>query len=149
MTGKKKILSHAGKEILIKNVVQAIHTYVMSCLILPTNIIHSLNSMGNKKMYWKAWSKLYFEGFNFALITKQCWRTIKSPSSLMATCLQEKYYSTRNFQCSLLGSRPSFFMHRIDNGLSTNISHGKRIPTLRKLTHSPSAYLGDRKKKLS
>ncbi|KAI5675691.1 hypothetical protein M9H77_06641 [Catharanthus roseus] len=120
-------MSHARKEILIKNFVQAIPSYVMSCFLLPTNIIHSLNSIGDKKICWKAWN---FERLNFALLAKQCWCIIKSPSSLMTTCLQENLLVGRNLLS--LGLR-----HCIGNGLSPNTSHGKWIPTLRKLTPSP------------
>lgn len=42
---KEKVLSQGGKEVLINNVVQAIPTYVMSCFLLLSNIINSLNSM--------------------------------------------------------------------------------------------------------
>lgn len=62
---KEKVLSQVGKEILIKNVIQAITTYIMSCFLLPISIIRSLNSIVLqfflvvlrviKKMCWKSW----------------------------------------------------------------------------------------------
>ncbi|GKV21663.1 hypothetical protein SLEP1_g31620 [Rubroshorea leprosula] len=42
---KTKLLSRAGKEILIKAVVQAILTYCMGCFKLPQDFLQSLNSI--------------------------------------------------------------------------------------------------------
>ncbi|KAI5663685.1 hypothetical protein M9H77_23008 [Catharanthus roseus] len=42
---EKKVLSLGGKKILIKNAVQVIPAYVMSCFLLPVHLIRSLNSM--------------------------------------------------------------------------------------------------------
>lgn len=48
---KEKFLSQAGKEILIKAVVQALHTYCMSVFRLPQTLCKSLNSLMNK-LWW-------------------------------------------------------------------------------------------------
>lgn len=42
---KEKVLSHAANEVLIKSVVQAILSYVMSCFLLPTYILKYLTFM--------------------------------------------------------------------------------------------------------
>lgn len=111
--------SYKQIKVLIKNVVQAIPTYVMSCFLLPTSVIRSLNSIllqlfqgsseGSKKICWKSWKNLCkpknkgrggggvgmrfrdFEGFNFVILTKQYWHIITSPSSLVEKFLQAKY----------------------------------------------------------
>jgi hypothetical protein len=59
---KEKFLSHAGKEILLKVVIQAIPTYTMSVFLLPKTLCNDINSMmsrfwwghkeNDKKMAW-------------------------------------------------------------------------------------------------
>lgn len=88
---KEKILSQAGRVILIKNIVQAIPTYAISCFLFPVSIIRSLNSIV-LQFFWvglrvtknfvgnlgkiftnlKIWGMSFkdFEGFKFALLAK-------------------------------------------------------------------------------
>ena len=47
---KEKILSHAGREVLIKSVIQAIPTYTMSCFKLPKGLVKELEVLIRK--YW-------------------------------------------------------------------------------------------------
>ena len=90
---KGKLLSSAGREILIKAVARATPTYTMSCFKLLDSICRELNAMmssfwwGQKdkerKMVWIAWEKLCIlkeEGgtgfgdlrvFNLTLFAKQ------------------------------------------------------------------------------
>ena len=59
----KKLLSRAGKAVLIQSVPQAIPLYVMSCFKLPTDFVHELNmiiagywwgdSSIKKKIHWR------------------------------------------------------------------------------------------------
>ena len=42
---KEKLLSKAGKEVLIKDVAQAIPTYTMSCFKIPDSLCDDLTSM--------------------------------------------------------------------------------------------------------
>ena len=42
---KEKLLSQAGREILIKSVIQAIPTYSMSCFKLPKGLIMNIEAM--------------------------------------------------------------------------------------------------------
>ena len=53
LTGwKEKFLSMAGKEILIKAVVQALPTHTMSCFLLPKSLCDELNSMVSN-FWWR------------------------------------------------------------------------------------------------
>ncbi|GAU36575.1 hypothetical protein TSUD_362450 [Trifolium subterraneum] len=94
-----RALSKAGKEIMIKSVLQAIPSYVMSMFILPTSLIDDIEKMinafwwrsgtinnnnnNNKGIHWLAWERLAcpkargglgfrnFEAFNKAMVAKQ------------------------------------------------------------------------------
>ncbi len=43
---KEKLLSQAGHEVLIKAVIQAIPTYVMSCFKFPVKLCSEISAMG-------------------------------------------------------------------------------------------------------
>jgi hypothetical protein len=134
---KEKFLSQAGREILIKAVVQAIPTYSMSVFRLPKKLCSSLNSMitrfwwGHsdeaKHISWMSWgrlgkSKLHggmgfrdLEAFNVALLAKQGWRLVKYPDSLVARVFKEKYYPKGEFLQANLGMKPSYAWRSIFN----------------------------------
>ena len=90
---KGKLLSKAGKEVLIKVVAQAILTYTMSVFKLPKSLCEDLTSMihnfwwgqrtDKRKIAWMSWEKLCapkscggmgfkkLKEFNLALLAKQ------------------------------------------------------------------------------
>lgn len=91
---RNKFLSKAGKEVLLKSVIQSISSYVMSVFLLPQLTCDDLEKMmnsfwwgngGNYKIgvQWKKWGRLFvgkskgglgFERihyFNVAILTKQ------------------------------------------------------------------------------
>ena len=63
-----KLLSQAGREVLIKAVIQAIPTYAMGCFKLPLSLCHEIETMikkfwwgqrGDKrKIHWLKWDEL-------------------------------------------------------------------------------------------
>ena len=62
------MLSQAGREILVKVVIQAIPTYTMSCFKLPKGLINEIKALISKfwwgyrgdqrKIHWIAWDKM-------------------------------------------------------------------------------------------
>ena len=64
----KKILSHAGREVLIKSVIQAISTCTMSCFKLPKGLVKELEVLirkfwwgyygDSRKVHWVNWKRL-------------------------------------------------------------------------------------------
>jgi hypothetical protein len=125
---KLKLLSQAGREIMLKAVVQAILTYCMSVFKLPKSLCGKINSLmqkfwwGESKISWMSWTKMGmskargglgfwdFTCFNKALLAKQCWRLWHMPDSLVANILRSKYYANGSILDAKLGSKLSFHM---------------------------------------
>jgi hypothetical protein len=127
---KLKFLSEAGKEVLLKAVIQAIPSYCMSIFLLPKCLCVDINSHMRKFWWgaqekerginWMSWDKLGrakkvggmgfrdFQAFNMALLAKQGWRLWKHPESLVAKIMQAKYYPHGTFLDAKVGGRPSF-----------------------------------------
>jgi hypothetical protein len=153
---KIKFLSQAGREILLKAVVQAIPTYCMSVFKLPKALCSEINSMmakifwGHKdrdnRIHWKSWTKLCFSKsqggmgfrdlsvFNKALLAKQVWRLWKIPDSLTARIMKAKYFPDCSVLDASLGKKPSFAWRSIQSssdlvkeGLVWRVGNGKNI----------------------
>lgn len=125
-----KFLSKGGKEVLLKLVAQALPTYVMSCFLLPKEIIKKLQGAiakfwwstkaNNRGLLWIAWEKIckpYDKGglgfrdlsdFNLALLAKQLWRLLQHPTSLLARVLKSRYYRHTNLMEVKTSNSPSF-----------------------------------------
>lgn len=116
---KNIFLSQAGKDVLLKSVIDALPVFTMSCLRLPKNLCKQLESLAAKfwwgntekaqnKLHWKSWNKLArpkedggigfkdFSDFNSALLAKQLWRLITHPNLLMSKVI---FSSWRTVQC--------------------------------------------------
>jgi hypothetical protein len=115
---------------MIKAVIQAIPTYVMSCFWLPAGIHDKMRSVisnrwwgvedGKKKMHWRSWEWLTTPKtmggmgfrdmvlFNQAMLGKQCWRIITEPDSLCARVLKGRYFPHTSF-CNASTPRSSSY----------------------------------------
>ncbi|KAL9669538.1 hypothetical protein QQ045_007085 [Rhodiola kirilowii] len=134
---KEQTLSMAGKETLIKSVLQTIPTYAMMCFKLPVYLCKRLagivskywwnNKGGDKCIYWGSYKLLCkpkevgglgwrdFELFNEALLAKQVWRSQSDLDALVSRMLKAKYFSDSNVLQSQLGNRPSLAWRSIWN----------------------------------
>ena len=99
-------LSKAGKEVMIKFVIQSIPSYIISIYLMPNSVIYDIENMVNafwwggrsnnreiKCMAWKrvAYPKEFgwmgfrnFKAFNLAMAAKQGWGFLFKPESLVA-----------------------------------------------------------------
>ncbi|GAU48907.1 hypothetical protein TSUD_99640 [Trifolium subterraneum] len=128
-----RALSKAGKEIMIKSVLQAIPSYVMSMFILPASLIDDIEKMINA-FWWRggstnnntkcihrlAWERLAcpkahgglgfrnFEAFNKAMVAKQVWNIFQNPNSLVAKLIKARYFPHSSLFEASLGYNPSF-----------------------------------------
>ncbi|XP_027166037.1 uncharacterized protein LOC113766004 [Coffea eugenioides] len=124
---KNKLLSAAGKEVMLKSVVMAMPTYTMSCFKIPKQICKEVNAVmanywwgeanGRNKMHWRAWDKMSLDrkegglgfhelgAFNTALLGKQVWRLITQPNLLVSKVLKDKYHPKQSLlKCKVAGN---------------------------------------------
>ncbi|XP_019175849.1 PREDICTED: uncharacterized protein LOC109171175 [Ipomoea nil] len=131
----KRLLSRAGKEVLLKSVAQAMPTYTMSIYLLPTTLCASLERLMNRywwgqngsdsSIHWLAWDRMCkpkkFGGmgfkrlheFNLALLAKQGWRLLTNQNSLMARVFKARYFPTTSFYEAVVGGNPSYVWRSI------------------------------------
>jgi|UniRef100_A0A2N9ED81 hypothetical protein len=153
---KEKLISQAGREVLIKAVAQAIPTFAMSCFRLPARLIKEIEVLirrfwwgqsGDRgKIHWVPWSTLCkpkksgglglrdLGKFNEALLAKQVWRLMHNTSSLFYRVFKSKYFP----RCSILEAKPNTrgslawksiagATSLINKGLIWRVGSGKRI----------------------
>ncbi|VVA21183.1 Hypothetical predicted protein, partial [Prunus dulcis] len=113
---KAKLLSFAGKEILLKVVAQAVPIYMMNCFLIPKCLCDEIQQV----MARYCWNKLCLpkqEGglgfrnlyaFNMALLAKQLWRLIQTPDSLVARILKARYFKNCSILEAQIGHSPSY-----------------------------------------
>ena len=117
---KEKLLSQAGREVLIKSVIQAIPTYTMSCFKHPKRLIQEIEVLIRKfwwgysgvarKVHWVSWERLCeakevggmgfkdIENLNNALLAKQVWRMMNNLDSLCFQVFKARFF----LNCSIL-----------------------------------------------
>ena len=120
---KEKLLSIAGREVLVKAIIQAIPTYTMSCFKLPKGLIKELEvlirkfwwgySGDSRTVHWVSWERLCeakevsgmgfkeIEKFNEALLAKQVWRMMHNPDSLCFRVFKARFF----LNCSILDAK--------------------------------------------
>ncbi|XP_030949032.1 uncharacterized protein LOC115972957 [Quercus lobata] len=145
----------AGREILIKAVVQATPMYTMNCFKLPDSLCNELNSLirnfwwgqqdKERKLAWLAWEKMCtpkaeggmgfkdLKAFNLALLAKQGWWLIQNTESLAHRVLKARYFLNSNFLEAQIGKKPSYTWRSLMDakevlrrGLRWNIGNGRR-----------------------
>ncbi|XP_019108059.2 uncharacterized mitochondrial protein AtMg00310-like [Beta vulgaris subsp. vulgaris] len=153
---KEKLLSRAGKEILLKAVIQAIPTYLMGVYKLPGSIIDKISAAmarffwgqtgPTRKIHWRNWETMctpkFLGGmgfndlrvFNDALLGRQAWRLVQRPGSPMGRVMQVKYYPNRSFLDASLGCAGSYSWSSIwsvkalvKEGMLWRIGDGKKV----------------------
>ncbi|XP_060959161.1 uncharacterized protein LOC115699843 [Cannabis sativa] len=154
-----KWFSKAGKETLIKAVLQAIPSYAMSCFRIPTRICREIESLISKfwwgsspevrKVHWKNWRMVCqskFVGglgfrslihFNQAMLAKQAWRVFKCPDSLLSLVLKARYFPNSSILDAGPGHSPSYTWRSIlwgrdlmKQGLIWKVGDGSTIRTI-------------------
>jgi hypothetical protein len=155
-------LSRAGKEVMIKSVLQAIPSYVMSVYLLPDSTIKDIERMmnsfwwgggaNNKGIQWLAWDRMThpksqggmgfrdLHAFNLAMIAKQGWNILTKPHSLVAKLYKARYFPNSSFFESKIGNNPSYAWRGIwkardilINGCRWRIGNGANI----RVMHDP------------
>ncbi|XP_062014693.1 uncharacterized protein LOC133731307 [Rosa rugosa] len=164
---RSKILSAGGKELLIKVVAQALPNYVMNCYLLPKSLCDDLQQLcaqffwgstdEKRKIHWRSWERMcipkehgglgfkHLYAHNLAMLSKQGWRLLSNPNSLVAQVFKAVYYPNGSFLTANLGDRPSYswrsilearpviqagLFWRIGNGISVNIWEDEWIPNV-------------------
>ena len=154
---KEKLLSAAGKEVLVKSVLQALPAYSMTVFKFPVEVVRKLEEiirkfwwgadMGEWKVHWVAWHKMTTSKqnggmglrdlslFNRALIAKTAWRIAQQPQALWVQILRGLYFHSGNFlgcQVKKVGSWVwmSILWERdaLLSGLRWNVGNGTNIP---------------------
>lgn len=136
---KEKLLSKAGKEIIIKAVAQAIPVFAMGCFDITKEICGQISALIAKywwnnqdkenSIHWLSWEKLILpkdEGglgfrdlhsFNMAMLAKQGWRLIQTPDSLCARILKAKYFPNTSLLSAKLKDGCSYTWRSIMQGV--------------------------------
>lgn len=106
-----KLLSKAGKAVLLRNVAQAIPSYCMTCFLIPKNLCKEIetmmngywwksNSNNNKGIRWASWETMSMtkskgglgfrdlHGFNLALLGKHVSNFASNPLHWLLECIR-------------------------------------------------------------
>jgi hypothetical protein len=125
-----RALSRAGKEVMIKSVLQAIPSYVMGVYLLLESTIKDIERMMNsfwwggganrRGIRWLAWDRMTcpkvvggmgfrdLHAFNLSMIAKQGWNIMTKPHTLVAKLYKARYFPNSSFFDSKIGHNPSY-----------------------------------------
>ncbi|KAH9726440.1 reverse transcriptase domain-containing protein [Citrus sinensis] len=132
----QKLLSRAGKEILLKTVAQALPIYAMNTYLLPMELCREIERMmnsfwwgrkgpGSGGIIWMKWDRMCkpkthggigfkrLHMFNVAMLGKQGWRLLTNPNILVARLFKARYYPNTSFAEARLGNNPSYVWRSI------------------------------------
>jgi len=153
-----RCLLHAGREVLIKYVLQSIPSYVMSVFLLSGSLINEIEKMLNsfwwghnlansRGLHWlslerlsvpKVFGGMGFKGlkaFNMAMVGKQAWKLVSTPESLITRLLKAKYFPRSDYFGASIGHNPSYVWRSIwsakdviRRGFQWNIGTSEHIP---------------------
>jgi hypothetical protein len=137
---KEKMLSKAGKDILIKACAQDIPTFAMSCFDLTKVLCDEIGMMicrywwaqqdKENKMHWLSWETLTkpknegglgfrdLYGFNMAMLARQGWRMLTNPDSLCARVLKARYFPNTSMLEATASAGISYSWRSILKGIS-------------------------------
>ncbi|CAH9109352.1 unnamed protein product [Cuscuta europaea] len=129
-----QFLSRAGREVLLKSVVQAMPNYAMNVFLFPKDLCREMEVLMNafwwmgqsgKGIKWRSWDfsckpkKLGGMGFkkirdfNLSMLAKQAWRLFTEPETLVARVFKTRYYPKGTFLTAKIGHNPSFIWYSI------------------------------------
>ena len=145
---------------MIKSVLQAILSYVMSLFQLPTKLVTAIERMMNtfwwghaktshRGINWLSWEKLSMHkthggmgfkdlsAFNLAMLGKQGWKFLTEPHSLVSRIFKARYFPSKSYLNATIGHNPSYVWRSIlrarfivRGGARWCIGSGDSIPIL-------------------
>ena len=151
-----KLLSQAGREVLIKSVIQAIPTFIMSCFKLPTTLCHEIETLIRKfwwgqrgerrKVHWVKWGDLCQDKgqggigfkdltmFNEAMLAKLAWRLLHDDKSFFYRVFKARFFPRETILKAKDSSSASYAWKSILKGRDVilkgalwRIGDGKRV----------------------
>ena len=156
-------------EVLIKAVIQAMPTYVMSCFKFPAGLCSELSSMAiwywwgqrkeGRKIHWLGKNHLYqakkdggigfrdLQLFNLALLAKQGWRLLQNPDSLIHRFLKAKYFPSHSFMEAIVKPNASYIWRSLCEargvlcrGMRWRVGDGTQIKIWKDSWVPPNSY---------
>lgn len=151
-----KLLSKAGKAVLLKNVASVIPSYSMSCFLIPKKLCQEIerilngfwwsSSSNNRGLRWLSWYRLSdskekgglsfrtLYGYNLAMLGKHVWNFIQNPESLVARIFKARYFpnthvlnAVRNGGSSFIWSGICAAKDELKKGFRWVVGNGKHI----------------------